>query len=153
VIESDDEDEAQEPAKVAEETQERSSTQEQELMTTTKKLKLDPTSPKKPKAQAIEENSEKHPTALGVTDDPIESADKEEAELEAAQADDIEQAAEAVEIKQAAAKWQAQLLHACSVSIRELPDLTNYFDVIGQTCFPSHPIISKLHPGRKGSRK
>ncbi|GJJ79072.1 DNA ligase 1 [Entomortierella parvispora] len=108
LVDSDDEDTAQEPTNAAEETKVHASTQEhreEELATTTKKLKLDAASPKKPKTQAIEKISQNPLTTPEVTDDLIEAAEKEEAELQAAQADDIEQAAEAVEIKQAAAKW------------------------------------------------
>ncbi|KAG0051537.1 hypothetical protein BGZ83_003578 [Gryganskiella cystojenkinii] len=115
VIESDDEDVVQESTEVTEEIQElpaSSSTQEHredELATTTKKLKLDPTSPKKPKTQPI---VEKHPVkpseateAINTPERPIETPDDEDAEVKAAAAEDIAEAKEEVEIKQAAAKW------------------------------------------------
>lgn len=111
MIESEDEEEeVQESVKVTEEIQGHSSStqehREDDLTTTTKKLKLDPVSPKKPGAKKVVEKAvEKLEKTPVIAEDPTEAADDEDAEVKAAQADDIEQAKEAVEIKQAAAKW------------------------------------------------
>ncbi|KAF9327872.1 hypothetical protein BG006_008874 [Podila minutissima] len=116
VIDTDDEDE---PIALAVEA-EISLTQEhreEELTATTKKLKLDPTSPQKPKAsstitkektkenvqETVKEVKEK---AKAVVEDVVETHSvSEDKEFEEAEKEDEEQEKEAVEIKQAAAKW------------------------------------------------
>lgn len=127
VIDTDDEDEPIAPAVEAEAslTQEH---RDEELTATTKKLKLDPTSPKKSKlssavvAEKTKETTEetvkekvkevkegkevegkvKAVAAHDNVDTPSVSEDKE---IEEAEKEDEEQEKEAVEIKQAAAKW------------------------------------------------
>ncbi|KAF9298655.1 hypothetical protein BGZ74_009286 [Mortierella antarctica] len=116
VIDTDDEDE---PIALAVEA-EISLTQEhreEDLTATTKKLKLDPTSPQKPKAsstitrektketvqETVKEVKEK---AKAVVEDVVETHSvSEDKEFEEAEKEDEEQEKEAVEIKQAAAKW------------------------------------------------
>ncbi|KAG0340711.1 hypothetical protein BG000_011268 [Podila horticola] len=126
VIDTDDEDEPIAPAVEAEAslTQEH---RDEELTATTKKLKLDPTSPKKSKASSavvtektetteetvkekvkeVKEGKEVEGEVKAVAahdniDTPSVSEDKE---IEEAEKEDEEQEKEAVEIKQAAAKW------------------------------------------------
>ncbi|KAG0090749.1 hypothetical protein BGZ92_002275 [Podila epicladia] len=116
VIDTDDEDEPITTAVEAEIslTQEH---KEEELASTTKKLKLDPTSPQKPKAssaitkektkdisqETVKEVEEK---AKAVVEDCVETPSvSEDKEFEEAEKEDEEQEKEAVEIKQAAAKW------------------------------------------------
>lgn len=83
---------------------------EEELSATTKKLKLDPVTPNKPKAETLASKNQKSvsrsESKRQSLDDKAasESEDKIEADDEV-QEDDIEQQDEAVEIKQAAAKW------------------------------------------------
>ncbi|KAG0351220.1 hypothetical protein BG005_009313 [Podila minutissima] len=116
VIDTDDEDE---PIALAVEA-EISLTQkhrEEDLTATTKKLKLDPTSPQKPKAsstitrektketvqETVKEVKEK---VKAVVEDVVETHSvSEDKEFEEAEKEDEEQEKEAVEIKQAAAKW------------------------------------------------
>lgn len=130
MIDTDDEDEPTASAVEAEPslTQEH---REEELTATTKKLKLDPTSPKKPKASStvvkekakkvqetvqekvkevtevteVKEAKEKS-KAVVAEDDVVETPSvSEDKEIEEAEREDEEQEKEAVEIKQAAAKW------------------------------------------------
>ncbi|KAF9957301.1 hypothetical protein BGZ65_002140 [Modicella reniformis] len=95
--------------KEVKEIKEQSSTQEhreEELTMTTKKLKLDPVSPEKPKARSLSSKGQKATNrvepkddeAANLVDDDIEADDEN-------QVDEIEQRDEAAEIKQAAAKW------------------------------------------------
>ncbi|KAF9352127.1 hypothetical protein BGX26_010001 [Mortierella sp. AD094] len=115
-IESEDEEE--EITKVvANDVKEPSSIQEhrdEELTATTKKLKLDPTSPKKPKAQPIDAKAPQaaakkaKPDVTEEIDNETQSVDEVQEEDEEDQVDEIEQK-EAVEIKEAAAKWADML--------------------------------------------
>lgn len=130
MIDTDDEDEPTAPIVEAEPslTQEH---REEELTATTKKLKLDPTSPKKPKVPSTvvkERTKEAQETvrekvmefkevkevkeakertkAIVAEDDVVETPSvSEDKEIEEAEKEDEEQEKEAVEIKQAAAKW------------------------------------------------
>ncbi|KAI1321163.1 hypothetical protein EDD11_007729 [Mortierella claussenii] len=87
---------------------------DEDLTTTAKRLKLDPTSPKTPRAQIDSSNVEvltKKIEAQSANDGEAEEsiADKIEDELEDAKAEELEQEKEEVEIKQAAAKWANML--------------------------------------------
>ncbi|KAF9085425.1 hypothetical protein BGX23_009674 [Mortierella sp. AD031] len=108
VIESDDEEEPVVEEKM-ETTEEQPSTQEhrdEDLTATTKKLKLGPISPKKPKAQPIEA---KEPETVMPSAPKVTKVQEEEAKKSAGDDDDeVDAKVEADEIKQekeAAAKW------------------------------------------------
>lgn len=84
---------------------------DEELSATTKKLKLDPATSNKSKAEAMASKAQK-PSIRAESKRPQSLDDKSAAETEdkieaddEVQEDDIEQQDEAVEIKQAAAKW------------------------------------------------
>ncbi|KAG0297474.1 hypothetical protein BGZ98_000581 [Dissophora globulifera] len=117
IIDSEDEGEDDGPADVAIEVEEHSLTQEhrdEDLTATTKKLKLDPSSPRKPKSVPIkskkpppaaktdtaEPESRTESTSKSIEDD-IEDNIEEDEEV----AEELEQEKDDVEIKQAAAKW------------------------------------------------
>ncbi|KAF9382853.1 hypothetical protein CPB97_006899 [Podila verticillata] len=130
VIDTDDEDEPTAPIVEAEPSLTLEH-REEELTATTKKLKLDPTSPKKPKVPSTvvkERTKEAQETvrekvmefkevkevkeakertkAIVAEDDVVETPSvSEDKEIEEAEKEDEEQEKEAVEIKQAAAKW------------------------------------------------
>ena len=107
VIESDDDEEAILEEKM-EAVEEQPSTQEhrtEELTATTKKLKLDPISPKTPKAQPIAVRESETVKPLSSNDAKVQ---EEEAEKPADDDGEVDAKVEADEIKQekeAAAKW------------------------------------------------
>ncbi|KAG0213346.1 hypothetical protein BGX28_004684 [Mortierella sp. GBA30] len=101
-IASDDEEEEQESTAAPTEIKELSSTQERkddELSATTKKLKLDANSPH------FADMKEAITTETGPRESDDKVSDSVDGEADAEEADEIEQAKEVVEIKQAAAKW------------------------------------------------
>ncbi len=111
-IASDDEDETGESITTPTEAKELSSTQErkdEELSATTKRLKLEALSPKKSKAPPIEgfelEAANAESKVEAKEDKVSDSANSDNEAQAVEQADEIEQDKEAVEIKQAAAKW------------------------------------------------
>ncbi|KAG0297111.1 hypothetical protein BGZ96_007662 [Linnemannia gamsii] len=115
VIESDDEEEDVSVEEKTETMEEQPSTQEhrdEELTTTTKRLKLDPNSPKKPKAQplAVKESGITKPEAPAKeAEDAKDVKDKEEeVKKPSVEEDNIDDKTEADEIeqeKESAAKW------------------------------------------------
>ncbi|KAF9362052.1 hypothetical protein BGX34_006760 [Mortierella sp. NVP85] len=82
---------------------------EEELSATTKKLKLDSVTPNKPKAEALASKNQKSVSRSGserqLLDDKAAAEAEDKIEVDDEVQDDIEQQDEAVEIKQAAAKW------------------------------------------------
>ncbi|KAF9996618.1 hypothetical protein BGZ79_009653 [Entomortierella chlamydospora] len=114
-IQSDDEEE-QVTETVVSDVKVSSSTQDhrdEELTATTKKLKLDPASPKKPKAQPID-TKDTQTVAKEVEPDVTKDIGNETPSVDEAQEEDEDQVdlieqKEAVEIKEAAAKWADML--------------------------------------------
>ncbi|KAF9286404.1 hypothetical protein BGZ68_002931 [Mortierella alpina] len=109
-IASDDEDGTEESTTGPAEVKELSSTQErkdEELSATTKRLKLEAGSPKKSKALPTEalETATAEPEVEVKEDKASGSVTSDNEAQEVEQVDEIEQEKEAVEIKQAAAKW------------------------------------------------
>lgn len=114
VLESDDEEEVsvEERTEAVEELPSTQEHRDEELTATTKRLKLDPTSPKKPKAQPITGNDPAATKPTAPTKDVKSIKDvkdqEEEVKKPAEDEDEIDDKGEADEIeqeKESAAKW------------------------------------------------